>query len=81
MVTCRDEVLAVIPSVSATDGTFAVEAVVAALRAQGSQYSPSTIRTHVTSRMCGNSPNHHGTVYDDLVRVDRGRYRLRSRTR
>ena len=42
-----------------------------------STYSESTIRTHVTSRMCANAPDNHGTTYDDLVRVGRGLYRLR----
>jgi hypothetical protein len=76
-VTCRDEILAVLPSVTASDGTFATEQVVAALRAQGSRYAESTIRTHVMSRMCADAPDHHARVYDDLVRVDRGLYRLR----
>lgn len=34
----------------------------------------STVRTHVTSRMCRNAPNHHAVVFEDLVRVARGRY-------
>jgi hypothetical protein len=46
------------------------------LRAHGSDLAESTIRTHITSRMCGDSPDHHGTTYDDLERVDRGVYRL-----
>jgi GGDEF domain-containing protein len=76
-VTCRDEILAVLPSVTASDGTFTAEQIVAAMRAHGSRYADSTIRTHVTSRMCADAPDHHARVYDDLVRVDRGLYRLR----
>ena len=41
-----------------------------------SGYAESTIRTHVTSRMCGNAPDNHAVTYDDLVRIDAGRYRL-----
>lgn len=41
------------------------------------QFKESTVRTHVTSRMCADAPDNHGTVYDDLARVDRGLYRRR----
>ena len=44
---------------------------------QGSSVSESTLRTHVTSRMCSQAPDHHGTVYADLERVARGKYRIR----
>lgn len=74
---CRDDILAVIPSVAGPDGTFTPEQVVAALRTQGSRYAESTVRTHVVNRMCADAPDHHARVYDDLVRVDRSRYRLR----
>lgn len=70
-----------IPSVADADGTFSPDQVIAALRARNSQYAESTVRTHIVSRMCANTADHHGRVYDDLVRVDRGRYRLRSSAR
>jgi hypothetical protein len=60
------------------DRSFALAEVVAEVRRSGSRYAESTIRTHVTSRMCGDSPDHHGTTYDDFERLDRGRYRLRA---
>jgi hypothetical protein len=60
------------------DSSFALAEVVAEVRRSGSRYAESTIRTHVTSRMCGDSPDHHGTTYDDFERLDRGRYRLRA---
>lgn len=59
------------------DGSFTLEQVITELRRVGTRYAESTIRTHVTSRMCADSPDHHGTTYDDLERMDRGRYRLR----
>jgi hypothetical protein len=59
------------------DGSFTLMQVIAELRRTGTRYAESTIRTHVTSRMCADSPDHHGTTYDDLERLDRGRYRLR----
>jgi len=77
--TCRDEILAIWPRLEARseDGTVTVQAVVDALRREGTRYSESTIRTHVTSRMCADAPDHHAKVFADLERLDRGRYRLR----
>jgi hypothetical protein len=60
-----------------SDGSFTLMEILTELRRTGTQYTESTIRTHVTSRMCADSPDHHGTTYDDLERMDRGRYRLR----
>lgn len=79
MGTCRDEILAIWPRLEARseDGTVTVQAVVDALKQSGSRYAESTIRTHVTSRMCADAADHHGTVFADLQRLDRGRYRLR----
>jgi hypothetical protein len=48
----------------------------AELRRTG-RHAKATIRTHVTSRMCASSSDHHGTTYDDFERLDRSRYRLR----
>lgn len=59
-------------------GTFAPQDVIDELSRRGSNYSPATIRTHIVSRMCGNAPDNHGTVYNDLQRVAPGRYRLRA---
>lgn len=78
--TAREQILAAIDRMGAgSGGTFTIEDVLDELRSQGSDLAESTIRTHVTSRMCGDSPDNHGTTYDDLERVDRGVYRLRSR--
>jgi len=41
------------------------------------EYKESTIRTHITSRMCVQAPLNHATKFDDLDRVDIGRYRRR----
>jgi len=61
------------------DGSFSVQDVVQHLNKQGSKYAESTIRTHVTSRMCADAPDNHATTYDDLTRLDHGRYRLKRR--
>ena len=76
--TARDSVLAAARRLSATsnDETFTIEDVLALLREEGTPYAASTIRTHVSSRMCANAPDHHAVVYRDLVRVGDGRYRL-----
>lgn len=47
------------------------------VRRRGSKYAESTIRTHVTGRMCKNSPGNHAVTYGDLERVGRGVYRRR----
>jgi len=75
MGTARDAILAAIPAVTRSDGTFTVDALWDELRRRGTPYAESTIRTHVTSRLCANSPGHHAVTYNDLERVERGVYR------
>jgi len=78
--TCRDDVLAALNRLEGRHGrsAFALDEVVREVVTGGSRYKESTIRTHVTSRMCTGAPHHHGTVYADLERVDRGTYRRRT---
>ncbi|MER6592296.1 hypothetical protein ABT214_10650 [Micromonospora purpureochromogenes] len=77
--TARDEILSALPAICArtVDGTFTPQNVINELRRRGSTYTPSTIRTHVVSRMCANAPDHHARTYDDLERLADGRYRRR----
>lgn len=79
-ITCRDEVLAAFERLTARTSrdAFSLTEIVREVRSHGSDYRKSTIRTHVTSRMCASAPDHHAVVYDDLKRVGRGLYRLRS---
>jgi hypothetical protein len=79
LMTARDEILDALPVICSrtVDGTFTPEDVIDGLRRRGSTYAPSTIRTHVVSRMCANAPDHHARTYDDLERVANGRYRRR----
>jgi hypothetical protein len=72
--TCRDAILAAIRR-HAPDATFAADDVIRWMA--GATYAESTIRTHVVSRMCREAPDNHGTVYDDLERVERGIYRMK----
>ena len=77
--TAREQILSAIKRITTGPGdTFTISDVLRELRSQRSELAESTIRTHITSRMCGNAPDHHGTTYDDLERVDRGVYRLRA---
>jgi hypothetical protein len=76
--TARDEVLAAARSLAARseDGIFSLSNVISEMRRRRSACEESIIRAHVTSKMCTNGPDHLSTDYDDLERVDRGRYRL-----
>jgi hypothetical protein len=76
-VTARDDILAALPAVRARLRTevFTPEDVIDELVRRGSRYHPSTIRTHVVSRMCRDAPDHHAVTYDDLERVGPGLYR------
>ena len=78
--TCRLEVLAAIRRLKSKHrrDAFRVDEIVQEVQGATSRYAVSTIRTHVTSRMCKQAPVHHETVYGDLDRVGHGRYRLRS---
>ena len=76
--TARDEILAAATTITGgrKQATFTVEQVIDELRRAGSRYAVSTIRTHVTSRMCANAPDNHAVTYDDFLRTDVGTYRL-----
>ena len=76
--TCRDEILAAMRALRSRNGrdTFKLDEIVQEVYARGSVYKESTIRTHVTSKMCFHAPDHHATVYRDLERVSPGHYRL-----
>ncbi len=76
---CRDEILACAKEVIRQYGhnEFKAQDIVDCMRKKGSAYKESTIRTHVTSRMCANAPDHHAVTYGDLEHTGRGTYRLR----
>ena len=68
----REEILMAAKALAdhSPDGSFTLMQVITFLRHAGSRYAESTIRTHVTSRMCSDAPDHHGTTYDDFKRLD-----------
>jgi hypothetical protein len=76
--TCRDELLVCAQRIVRRKGhnLFSLEEVLQEMARAGSVYAVSTIRTHVTSRMCMNSPRHHAVKYHDFIRVRRGEYSL-----
>jgi len=76
--TCRDEILTAISQVINEKGKneFSMPEIVIEVKKNGTQYQESTIRTHISSRMCTNSPNNHGTTYNDIERIRKGIYRL-----
>ncbi len=80
--TCRDEVLAAAQELSrrSDTGEFTLGEILKFMEKRGMQYKESTIRTHVVSRMCANSPDNHGVTFTDLERTGHGTYRLK-RTR
>jgi hypothetical protein len=75
----REEILAAAKMLAdrSPDGSFTLMQIIINLRHAGTRYAESTIRTHVTSRMCADAPDHHGTTYDDFERLGGGRYRFR----
>lgn len=77
--TARDAVLSAFASLSRRTerGEFSPSEIVAECLANGWVGATSTLKTHICSRMCIDAPANHATVHADLVRVGRGRYRLR----
>jgi hypothetical protein len=77
--TARAEILATARRLAgqSADGSFTLAQILASMNHAGTLYAESTIRTHVTSRMCADAPDHHATTYDDFQRLGIGRYRLR----
>ena len=77
--TCREEILVAIREITGGSPSreFSVKEVVVHMQRKKSRYAESTIRTHITSKLCANAPDHHETTYDDLIRVGHGIYRLR----
>lgn len=75
---CREEVLAAAHHLHSNgQADFTPDEIIRHMRAQGSKYTETTIRTHVVSRMCADAPDNHGTRYADFARVARGRYRVK----
>jgi len=76
--TCRDEILECVQQIIRNTGKneFTIEDVLGWMKNNGTTYKESTIRTHITSRMCKNAPQNHQVKYADFERIDHGIYRL-----
>lgn len=74
MTSCRDEILGALQRLERRHArrTFELSEIVAEVLAATDAYAEATIRTHVTSRMCVDAPDHHHTTFDELDRVGRG---------
>jgi hypothetical protein len=76
---CREEVLAAAKAIhDAGHSDFSPAKIILRLKQAGTKFEESTIRTQVTSRMCAQAPDNHGTTYDDLERIGHGKYRLKT---
>lgn len=76
--TARDEILTAVKNITREreEKQFGLGEVLQYMIADGTSYKESTIRTHITSKCCSNSPNHHGSVFNDYERIGKGIYRL-----
>lgn len=76
--TCREQILAAARQItqSKNSNQFTILEILNYLTQQNTPYKESTIRTHITSRMCGNAPIHHVVTYNDLTRIKPGVYSL-----
>lgn len=80
--TCRDDILVCANKIVNQSGIneFSLRQILDCMNYSGTKYKESTIRTHVTSRMCANAPTHHVPKYYDFERVSFGLYKLSSFT-
>lgn len=76
--TARDEILIAAKNITQEreEKTFHLSEVLQYMKSSGTVYKDSTIRTHVTSKCCSNSPVHHYPAFNDYERVGKGLYRL-----
>jgi hypothetical protein len=75
---CRDEILMAAREIIRASGInkFTIDDIVKQMQRKQTKYQISTIRTHVSSRMCANSPNHHAKTFSDFERIENGVYKL-----
>lgn len=76
--TCREEILISVKHIIQAKGMneFTILEVLHHMGNNGTHFRESTIRTHITSRLCANAPNHHSPAYDDFERIGKGTYML-----
>lgn len=76
--TYREQILAAACQItqSKNQNEFTISEVLNYFSKQNISYNPRTIKTHISSRMCSNSPDHHGVTYNDFTRIKRGLYKI-----
>ena len=74
----RREILDAIHAVLTRSGTdtFTPTEIITEMSRRNTGYAETTIRTMITGHLCGNAPDNAAITYDDLERIDHGRYRL-----
>lgn len=77
---CRDEILSCVTELIARKNRndFNVAEVIDCMQNRGTRYKNSTIRTHISSRLCANAPDNHNKTYPDFEHIYAGKYRLLS---
>jgi hypothetical protein len=76
--TCRELILEAVKEIIAEKGKneFKVDEVLKYFEKNRTEYSASTISTHIVSKCCKNAPHNHAKHYDDFERIKSGKYRL-----
>ena len=75
----HDEILDAVNRVIKKTGKneFSIKDILNEMQKSKSTYAESTIRTHIASRLCVDSPPNHATRYSYFERIERGKYRLK----
>ena len=75
---CRDEILRIVRQIIKSKGKneFTIIEVIRHMNNSGTGYAERTIRTHISSRLCTNSPDNHAVTYNDFERIRKGVYKL-----
>ena len=76
--TCREQILATARQItqSKNSNEFTILEILNYLTQQNTPYKESTIRTHITSKMCSNATIHYTVTYNDLTHINPGVYSL-----
>ena len=76
--TCREEIMISVKQIIEAKGVneFSIIEVIRHMNNNGTHFRESTIRTHITSRLCKNAPDNHMVTYNDFERIEKGLYKL-----
>lgn len=76
--TCREEILQAVKFILNEKGVneFSVNEVLLYMTKNNTTFKENTIKTHITSRCCSNSPQNHSVIYNDFKRIKPGLYML-----